>query len=77
MKILIEMTEEEYDEYRTYLEEKDVVDINIEDLKEAYVTETLKKVVENSQFIDGLRNKPKVLDEVSGSFSRVKHARNK
>ena len=75
MKILIEMTEQEYDEYRIYLEEKEiyVVDSDVVKLKEEERVEALKKVIKNAQVLEKMNLQPvKKMDEIeNGSFKRV------
>ena len=74
MKILVEMTEQEYDEYRVYLDEKEivVVDTDVIKLKEEERVEALKKVIKNAQALEKINNPVKKMDEIKdGSFKRV------
>jgi hypothetical protein len=78
MKILIEMTEQEYDEYREYLNEKEeiveIFDTDVAKLKEEEKVEALKKVIKHSQYLDQLMSSSKKMDDVvDGSFRRADH----
>ena len=74
MKILIEMTEKEYDEYRGYLEQKEVyvVDTDFKKLKEEEVTQALIDIVKNADLLKELQKPSKKMDDVkNGVFTRA------